>query len=347
MFTQTIVRRAARSRLADLLLGPHGPDRYTEIVDPMWTSETRATVIGVRRSTPRSVTLWLRPNRRLQWRAGQHLTVTVEVDGRRRTRCYSPASAAGSALIELTIARRDGGIVSEFLYGNSRPGLVVGLSGPSGDFVLPQRRPNRMLFVAGGSGITPVLGMLRTLHSEGFDGDAALLYYTRTPEGTCYRDELAGLGVRVLHVHTRGSAAGDLRGRFDGRHQAAAMSDPDAVFVCGPTSLVDAVRRCHPTAVAETFAPPIAVPETSGNGRITFCDSGIEIDDDGRTLLDQAEAAGLAPQSGCRMGICHTCTHRKVRGAVRNLTTSAVSAADDEDVQICVSVAVGDVDIAV
>ncbi len=68
--------------------------------------------------------------------------------------------------------------------------------------------------------------------------------------------------------------------------------------------------------------------------------------DDGRPLLEQAEAAGLTPESGCRMGICHSCTRRKTSGAVRNLITGAVSSAEEEDVQICVSVPVGDVDIA-
>ena len=68
--------------------------------------------------------------------------------------------------------------------------------------------------------------------------------------------------------------------------------------------------------------------------------------DDGRPLLDQAEAAGLTPASGCRMGNCHTCTRRKTRGAVKNLITGAVSAVDEEDVQICVSVPVGDVAVA-
>ena len=77
-----------------------------------------------------------------------------------------------------------------------------------------------------------------------------------------------------------------------------------------------------------------------------FEDSGVGVDDDGRPLLEQAEAAGLTPESGCRMGICHTCTRRKTRGAVRNLITGAVSGVDAEDVQICVSVPVGDVDIA-
>lgn len=351
MFTQILPRRAVRTPLAELLLGPHGTDRYTELVDPMWTSETRAAVVAARRSTPRSVTLLLRPNHPVAWRAGQHLTVTVEVDGRRRTRCYSPANAEGSDLIELTITRHDGGVVSEFLVDRAGPGLVVGLGGPAGDFVLPATVPDRLLFVAGGSGITPVLAMMRTLPARGFAGQAALLYYVRTPADACYRDELAGLGIPVRYGYTR-DGAGELAGHFgaghfDAGHVAAVLPEPDAVFVCGPPALVSAVRDCRPDALAETFAPPAPVaPSSSCGGRITFADSGIEVDDDGRSLLDQAEAAGLTPQSGCRMGICHTCTRRKVRGAVRNLTTSAVSAAEDEDIQICVSAPVGDVELA-
>lgn len=344
MFTQNLVRRPVRSRLASLLLGPHGPDRYTELVDPLWTSETRATVVDVRRSTPRSVTLWLRPNRPVTWNAGQYLSVTVEVDGRRRTRCYSPASAEGSDLIELTVTRHDGGVVSEYLCGAARPGLVVGLSGAAGDFVLPAARPPRILFVAGGSGITPVLGMLRTLADEGFGGQAALLYYARTPEDLCYRDEIAALGIPVLHGFTRGGE-GDLRGRFEPAHPAAVIDEPVAVFVCGPPALVAAVRNWRPDAVTESFAPRVPTATAATGGRIRFRDSGIDVADDGRSLLEQAEAAGLAPQSGCRMGICHTCTRRKVRGTVRNLTTAAVSTADEEDVQICVSAAAGDVEI--
>lgn len=341
MFTQIPSRRSA---LADLLLGPHGTDRYTELVDPMWTSESRATVVAVRRATPRSVTLRLAPNHPVSWRAGQHLNVTVEVDGRRRTRCYSPANAEDSAVIELTVTRHDGGTVSDFLV-RARLGMIVGLSGASGDFVLPTPRPRRVVFVAGGSGITAVLAMLRTLSSEGFDGEAALLYYTRTPEDACYRDELAAMGVRVLYCHTRGGA-GELAGHFGEQHLAAAMADPDAVYVCGPPALVDAVRRARPDAQAETFAPPVFASETASGGRITFADSGIDVNDDGRPILEQAESAGLTPPSGCRMGICHTCTRRKLRGTVRNLTTSAVSTAEDEDIQICVSAPVGDVDIA-
>jgi ferredoxin len=88
------------------------------------------------------------------------------------------------------------------------------------------------------------------------------------------------------------------------------------------------------------------VPAEASGGTVAFADSGVEVTDDGRSLLEQAEAAGLNPQSGCRMGICHTCTRRKTSGAVKNRITGAVSAADEEDVQICVSVPVGDVELA-
>jgi stearoyl-CoA 9-desaturase NADPH oxidoreductase len=340
------------SELVDLLTGPHGVDRYTELVAPTWTlGEHRAKVIDVRRTTPRSVTLTLAPNDGFRSastvKAGQYVNVAIEVDGRRHTRCYSPANAEGSANLELTIGRHDGGLVSNYLYERARRGMIVGLTGVGGDFVLPEVRPRRILLVSGGSGITPVMAMLRTLVAEGHRGEIAFVHYSRTPAEACYRDELAMLpGVRVLHGYTR-SATGDLAGRFGAEHLAAAMPSPDAVFVCGPTPLVDAVRTYCDNVYTESFVPPaFDAPANPSGGRITFADSGIDVTDDGRPLLEQAESAGLTPENGCRMGICHTCTRRKTAGTVRNLITGAVSTGADEDVQICVSVPVGDVDLS-
>src|SRR5947209_5029537 len=114
--------------------------------------------------------------------------------------------------------------------------MVVGLAGIGGDFVLPAKRPHRILFVSGGSGITPVMAMLRTLVAEDHRGEVAFVHYARTPAEACYREELAAMpGVRVLHGYTR-SHGGDLVGRFGAEHLAAAMPSPDAVFVCGPTA---------------------------------------------------------------------------------------------------------------
>ena len=348
--TQTLTRRVLGSNLVNLLTGPHGVDRYTEQLDPTWTlAEGRGKVIDVRRDTPRSVTLVLAPNQAFAGtiKAGQYVNLSVEIDGRRHTRCYSPANAEGSSDLELTIGHHDGGLVSTYLYERARRGMVVGLTGIGGDFVMPAQRPRRIIFVSGGSGITPVMAMLRTLVNEGHAGEIAFVHYSRNRAEASYRDELAAMaGVRVLHGYTR-SADGDLDGRFGADHLAAAMPEPDAVFVCGPNTLVDAVREHCQNVYSESFvAPALDVPAQPSGGRVTFADSGIDITDDGRPLLEQAESAGLTPASGCRMGICHTCTRRKTGGVVRNLTTGAVSTAPDEDVQICVSVPVGDVDIA-
>jgi ferredoxin-NADP reductase len=349
MFTQTLTQRVLRSSLVDLLTGPHGVDRYTELVDPTWTAgNPRAKVIAVRRQTPRSVTLTLEPNQAFTgFKAGQHINLTVEINGRRRTRPYSPASAEGHPYIELTIGRHDGGLVSTYLCDHAHPGMVVGLDSVGGDFVMPAARPRRILFVSGGSGITPVMSMLRTLRAEGFTGEVAFIHYARNAEEACYANELAAMdGVRVLHGYTR-DGAGDVSGYFDADHLNAAMPEPEAVYVCGPPALVDAVRAHCPDAASESFVPPVfTVPAESSGGRVTFTDANVDIEDDGRPLLEQAETAGLNPESGCRMGICHSCTRRKTRGAVRNLITGAVSSADEEDVQICVSVPVGDVDLA-
>lgn len=349
MFTQALKKRVLGSDLVNLLTGPHGVDRYTELLVPTWTlGEARAKVVDVRRTTPRSVTLVLAPNDAFAGTvtAGQYVNLTVEIDGRRHTRCYSPANGEGASHLELTIGHHDGGVVSTFLYERARRGMVVGLAGVGGDFVLPEPRPRRILFVSGGSGITPVMAMLRTLVNEGHHGEIAFVHYARNPAEACYRDELAKMaGVRVLHGYTR-SGGGDLEGRFGPEHLAAAMPSPDAVFVCGPTALVDTVREYCENVYTESFAAPtLDLPAEPSGGRVTFADSGIEIVDDGRSLLEQAESAGLTPESGCRMGICHTCTRRKNCGVVRNLTTGAVSTAPDEDVQICVSAPVGDVDI--
>ncbi|MCV7283089.1 ferredoxin reductase [Mycolicibacterium flavescens] len=353
MFTQTLTRRVLRSPLVDLLTGPHGVDRYTELVDPTWTqTEARAEIVAVRRQTARSVTLTLAPNRAFTgFRAGQHINVAVEVDGRRRVRPYSPANAEGAGHLELTIGRHDGGLVSNYLYDYARPGMTVGLDNVGGDFVLPADRPHRIVFVSGGSGITPLMSMLRTLRAENYDGEIAFIHYARAAEEACYREELAAMsGVRVLHGYTRSTAGSDLSGRFDPAHLTAAMPGVDAatpVFVCGPPQLADAVHRHHANTTSESFVPPtFSAPSQASGGVVAFADAGLQVTDDGRPLLEQAEAAGLTPESGCRMGICHSCTRRKTRGVVKNLITGAVSGPDAEDVQICVSVPVGDVDLA-
>jgi ferredoxin-NADP reductase len=350
-------RRLLGSPVVDLLLGPHGVDRYLELISPTLTvTDARAEVVAVRRQTPRSVTLTLRPNRAWNgFRPGQYVAVGVEIDGVRRTRTYSPASSAHRGRqLELTITEHPGGLVSGHLLRGARIGAVVHLAGAQGTFTLPDPRPERIALISGGSGITPVLSMLRTLVDEGHDGEVAFLHFARTEADWLYEPEVRALadghpGLKVAYRTTRGARpsrldAAALRALIGDAHDAAGA-------VCGPPSLIDAAPAAWSEAggdpervLTETFTPPrLLVTGEAATGTLRFLRSDHAARLGEGTLLEQAEAAGLSPRFGCRMGICHTCTCRKTAGAVRNLRTGAVSDEDNEDIQLCISAPAGDV----
>jgi ferredoxin-NADP reductase len=341
---------------------PHGIDGYLEQVSPvMVLGECRATVVAVDRRTEGAATLRLRANR--AWRgasAGQFVQVSVEIDGVRHVRCYSPASAEGPGReIEITVRRHEGGLVSNHLVDLAAPGMVLGLSEPDGEFRLPDTRPASLLLIAGGSGITPLMSMIRSLCAEGHQGPIVLLYYSPDPERTIYRVELERLAerhpnLRLLRSYTRAPGAGELDGHFSPAHlpQSKPCFGDAETYACGPPALLDAVRGTWANGLehrlhTESFKPPSLAPVGEpGEGRVRFADSDLEIDNGRGTLLEQAEAAGISPQSGCRMGICHTCSCRKLSGTVKNLLTDEISSAPDEEIQPCISAPLGDLVVA-
>ncbi len=353
-----IGRRLLSSGLVEALAYPHGVDRYVELVRPLLVSDVRAEVIAVRHQTPKSVTLALRPNE--NWRglrAGQFVGVAVEIGGVRETRTYSPAGSqrAAAGVLELTISTHPEGKVSRYLRERARPGMIVGLTQAQGEFVMPDARPERVLLISGGSGITPVMAMLRTLCDEGFRGEIGFLNYARSSELALYGAELERLAERYRRVRVergftreRGST---LAGRFMHEHLRAVISEhrDAATFVCGPPALVDSVRATWAQdglaePLVETFtAPALRLYTARATGSVSFLASGRQAANTGLPLLEQAEDAGLAPEYGCRMGICNTCSTRKRTGNVRNILTGAISDAAEEQIRICVSVPVGDV----
>jgi ferredoxin-NADP reductase len=352
-------RLLLRSSLLEALAYPHGVDRYLELVRPLLVKhQVRAEVTAVRCQTPKSVTLRLRPNE--SWRglrAGQFVGLSVTIDGVRETRPYSPAGSqhAAGGVLELTVSTHPEGKVSRYLRDHARPGMIVGLTQAEGDFVLPDPRPERVLLISGGSGITPVMAMLRTLCDEGFAGEIGFLNYARSSALTLYGAELDRLAdrherLRVARGFTRGRRL-PLDGRFRREHLGAVISEhaDAATFVCGPPTLIDAVRAVWTQdglaePVVETFTQPALSFDTDGaEGFVSFLASGREAANSGLPLLEQAEDAGLTPEHGCRMGICNTCSCRKTAGTVRNVITGELSTARDEHIRICVSVPVGDV----
>ncbi|HEX6456642.1 MAG TPA: ferredoxin reductase [Solirubrobacterales bacterium] len=348
---------ALRPRLLEAMAGPHGVDGYLEQLDPLLvTGECRAEVLEVEHGTEESVTLRLRPNRTWRgFRAGQFVQVAVEIDGVRHRRSYSPACAEGTgATLEITSKRHPEGLVSNFLFERARPGTIVGLSPAEGDFRLPDPRPDSILLIGGGSGITPLMAILRTLFAEGYAGQVALLHYAPDPERAIYHHQLERLAkahrnFTLLRSYTRGAGAGELDGHFSPAHlpQADPSFAEAETFACGPPALLDAVRGTWANGLeqrlhVESFVPPSFVPlGAEGEGAIRFAGSGIEVPNSGASLLEQAEGAGLAPAFGCRMGICHTCTCRKRTGTHKNLVTGEVSSEPDEEIQLCVSGALG------
>src|SRR6185503_8779688 len=236
-------RRILGSALVEALAAPHGVDRYLELIRPAWSlHEARAEVVQVRRLTDDSVTLALRPNENWNgFSTGQFVRLTVEIDGVRHTRCYSPAcSEHASGHIEVTVKRHPEGKVSGFLNRAASPGMVVGLSAADGDFVLPEERPERLLLISGGSGITPVMSMLRTVCDEGHPGAVTFIHYAQTRDRVPYRGELADIAARHPNVHvvlayTR-EAGSALTGHLTREHLRAAA--PEAAqapaYVCGP-----------------------------------------------------------------------------------------------------------------
>ncbi|MGZ4452896.1 MAG: ferredoxin reductase [Nocardioides sp.] len=355
-------RRFLDSAFAEALATPHGVDRYVEMVDPLWSRrEIRAEVTDVERKTADSVTLTLRPN--TNWagfKAGQFVKLSVEIDGIRRTRCYSPANSQfrRDGRIELTIKVDPAGLVSPWLLANAEPGLIVQISPAQGDFHIPLPHPRSILLISGGSGITPVMSMLRTLTERAYIGKVTFLHYAFTEDDVIYRDELAEIeakyeGVRIIRAYTNADN-GDLQGFFTREHLVAADKHfaEALTFLCGPMPLMDSVRavfeaegitdRLH----LEQFAAPTrTVPTDEATGELVFSASETKAENNGQTILEQAEGAGLNPDYGCRIGICNACVSTKLTGITRNVLTGEINTDNDVSIKPCISAPCGDVSI--
>jgi ferredoxin-NADP reductase len=334
-----------------MLATPLVPTDYLDVIAPLRNAEVpRARVEEVRPETRDCVTLVLRPGR--GWRPhepGQYLRLGVEVDGVRLWRAYSVTSAPGRAdgLIEVAVNAVADGAVSNHLVRHARRGMLLHLDLPAGEFTLPRPRPSKVLFVTAGSGITPVMGILRsTLHEL---SDVVLVHSARTSDAVVFGPELRALAaqgrIRLVERHTG----------TDGRLTPAALADlvPDMwdreTYACGPNDLLDALAAHFTDAGAaaklhvETFRPTVIV--TGEGGTVTFGRTGTVVEADGGTpLLDVGEAAGVLMPSGCRMGICFSCVLPLRSGAVRDLRDGQVTTATPEDgvlVQTCISAAAG------
>ena len=342
--------RAAVTRITTPLL----PDDYLHLANPLWSArELRGKVISVRRETEDTATIRIRPGWgfSFDYAPGQYVGIGVLIDGRWTWRSYSltstPDASANDKTIAITVKAMPEGFLSTHLVNGLTPGTVVRLAAPRGEFVLPDPLPEKILFTTAGSGLTPIISMLRTVRQRKQNTDIRLIHSTPSEADLLFADELeamASSGLVDLHVQYT---------RTDGQVTPESLPSlcPDwrerQTWACGPAGFLDGLHRLYSDADLgerlhiERFALERGVVGAQG-GTVTFKRSGKTAEVDGATtLLEAGEGAGTIMPFGCRMGICQSCVVMLDKGCVRDLR-SGVEHVEGERIQTCVSAAAGD-----
>ena len=309
------------------LINPAFFDFWAGQINPLWTwDRPRARLLARRPEGARATTLVLQANR--HWRgsrAGQHVELGVDIDGRRLRRHYSP-TVLGDRRLEITVHNVSGGRVSPYLAERARIGEVFELGQAFGEMVLPRDPSPPLLLLAAGSGITPMRSLLRewAARERGATGEATLMYWSRHRDAVCFENEWTALaasaGVRVVHWITGEGApridalSDDQWGELGGRH----------VMACGPGGFAQAAAARLAGRVAsfqaEAFSPAAAIGTEEGEVEVELARSGRRLRlPRALSLLEGLEAQGLKPRHGCRMGICNTCACQRRSGATRHL----------------------------
>ncbi|MEO3937989.1 ferredoxin reductase [Dermatophilaceae bacterium Soc4.6] len=345
--------RAALWRVVEAATTPVLPAEYLDIFAPMRSgAELRGRVVSVTPETADATRVVIRPGR--SWRGhrpGQYVRIGVDVDGVRCWRAYSLTSLAEApdGLLSICVKAIPDGTVSNHVVRSLQPGTLIHLDQATGDFTLPTTLPAKALFVTGGSGITPVMGMLRNHLAE--LPDVVLVHSAPTAADVIFAPELqawhdAGR-LRLVERHTDADgmvAASDLDQLVpDWREREA--------WACGPTGMLDAFEAHYADAGlgerlhTERFRPAVVVEGEGGSVTFTRSGSATVVEADGATpILDAGEDAGVLLKSGCRMGICFGCVVPLRSGAVRDLRDGNLTVATDGDdvrIQTCVSAAAG------
>ena len=354
-------------KFAERVTTPLVPADYLDVIDPLRSSaDLRGRIVAIHPETRDAVSVVIKPGR--GWRGhtpGQYVRIGIDVDGVRQWRAYSLTSEAfrragakrpgnrssRDGCIAITVKAIPDGKVSNHLVRRTTVGTIVQLDQAAGEFTLGEQAPSKMLFLTAGSGVTPVMGMLRNLTE--LHCDVVVVHSAPTADDVIFGGELRMMArqgrIRLVEKHT------DTDGMLDVAKLDELVDDfaERQTWACGPAGMLDALEarwagddiadRLH----TERFRPTII---TAGDGgQVTFSKSSTVVDAGGaETLLDAGEAAGVLMPSGCRMGICFGCVVPLRQGAVRDLRTGDVttaSAGDNVQIQTCVSAAAGSCDI--
>ncbi|WP_290660613.1 ferredoxin reductase [Aquabacterium sp.] len=351
----------ALSRLLAPLVKPSVFDFWAGHLNPAWSWERPlARVVARHIEAQGTVTLDLKANRHCAAiQSGQHVNVSAEVNGRRVTRSYSPTRVSRSGKrLSITVKQVDGGKLSQHLCRQAQLGDVLEIGPAFGDMTLTQasqggaQASGPSLFLAAGSGITPLMSLTRALDQAGLTHDLTLVYWARTRAELCFVAELRALAARQPRFKVHFVLTQEAQ-RLNGEHAERLNADLLAtlvpnlaqrhVYACGPAGFVDTARALSlgqaRSFVGEAFTLPTpAISDAIGTVRINLALSGRTVEvATGQALLPALEALGLSLPSGCRMGICNTCACPKQTGVTQNLLSGDKDDAPTSALRLCVS----------
>ncbi len=341
-------------KFAERVTTPLVPSDYLDVIDPLRSSaDLRGRIIAIHPETRDAATLVIKPGR--GWRPhvpGQYVRIGVDVDGVRQWRAYSLTSKTHrrDGCFAVTVKAIPDGVVSNHLVRRATVGTVIQLDQAAGEFTLGDTAPAKILFLTAGSGITPVMGMLRNMANlGGRTPDIVVVHSAPTADDVIFGWELRMLAregrIRLVEKHT------DTDGMLDVARLAELVPDfaKRETWACGPAGLLDALeQRWSADGIAERlhierFRPTVITPGEGGT--VIFTKSGGIVEADGsQTLLAAGESAGMLMPSGCRMGVCFGCVVPLRQGAVRDLRNgelTTANAGDNVQIQTCVSAAAG------
>ncbi len=335
----------------------------TEINPQLSRLNLNAKVIEVIQETADAKTYVLKPpaHWRSKFQAGMHLQIGVEINGTRVRRTYSfscaPSDFARSGTIRFTAKRIADGRVSNWLFNNLKPGQLIQIAPASGIFTLEQCSDANLLFLAGGSGITPFFSMLNEHLNEPDSRTFNLIYYCRHQGDVIFAKQLDALQRRHSDRFSLNLVLTDDQGQMN--REQLLRDCPDlterAVLLCGPQGFMDAAQALlkelgvgAECIFQESFGTPVRLftATDAGTSDVRFTQAGLQVTGDGtKTILELAEEAGLTPKYGCRAGVCHECKCTKRGGQVMDVRSGEVSLSDEEEIQVCISIPVGPVEV--
>ena len=318
----------------------------------------RAKVVTIRDENESVYSLVLKVSKRWKgFKPGQHVQITTSQDGARISRTFSISSPqklfANKHIIELTIRKQESGRITPWIYETFKTGHIITLSKAQGDFSIPNY-PKPLLFIAGGSGITPFRSMIKEY--TGVSTNVTLMYYAHK-NSHLFTQELKktqeeNSNIKIVLIDSKES------GHINYEHLKLHCEDftNREIFICGPGDMIQASEELLLSSGVdqdkihhEYFGPTaIGKLDTETNGIVKFIHSSKKAQffhNTPKTLLELAESLGLKPMTGCRAGICHQCVCKKQQGTVFNTLTKKFSDTGTQDIQLCVSVPVGDVNI--